>query len=102
MSFGERRNLFRVVNDTLRAELPAALAKYPVKQVANDAHCSERTVENWRSGTVIISATRLFALAALYPEVRALVRRLTLAEQGDGEHPQQVLDQIAKLIGARR
>jgi hypothetical protein len=92
------------IRDDLAHMLPRVLKRThePAKILAFKAGVSKRTVEGVRRGESEISAPALLALAREYPGVRALVLSLVNAETGDsGEHPAEILNQIAKLIQGR-
>lgn len=71
------------------------------KEIARDVGASPRTVENWRGGT-LPSVPHFIALARQIPELRQHVLQWLEADQGSGEDPARLANEIAQFLIWRR
>lgn len=73
----------------------------PAKVIALRIGATPRAVENWREGLNEPRGRMFFKLAMEVPELRGHALRWLDADNGNGEDPAKLLDQIQKLLQAR-
>ena len=91
-------------DDDFRSEITGAIYRHPksAKVIALKVGASPRTVENWRDGISLPQLPHFFALAMEIPELRKLALRWLDADNGNGDDPEKLADEIAKFLMERQ
>ncbi len=92
------------IRDVLVADLPGLLRTHvrgSAKVIALKVGTTPRCIEGLRQGEHVARSDVLLALGKHYPAVRQKINELMDAEQGSGDDPARVLDEIAKLVRGR-
>lgn len=98
--------------DDIEAELDAdysnvvsfVLKKDPrtSKEIARRIGTTPRTVENWRDGLNEPRGRLFFKLAHEIPELRAIALKWLDADNGNGDDPTQLAEQLVRALQARQ
>lgn len=92
-----------LIESELRDFIPDALARTSAKVIAKQLSATERAARNWKQRQNLPGGAYLIMLGRAYPAIGAKLIELLNAEMGDtGRQPAEVLNEIQKLLEARK
>ena len=100
---GNVMSLAETIERDCREFLPAFLKqeRRSAKVIALHVGSTPRSVENWRDGLNMPQVRHFFALALQIPELKALALRWLEADNGNGEDPSRLANEIAQFLASR-
>lgn len=93
-------SLAEVIDRDYRAAVPALLrqSRESAKVIALNVGSTPRSVENWREGLNLPQVPHFFALAKQIPELRKLALQWLDADNGNGDDPSKLANEITQFL----